>query len=99
MRCLVLACVLFLAACQTGDDWPAPDGGVVALPPHEMVPDQCLGDCPNGVGTDAAVDAPIDAEVDAGLATHPPFPMPSPCDTCVGFSCETACADAGVDAP
>lgn len=45
---------------------------------------------------DASIDAPIDAD---DRIPRPPLPMPSPCDTCVGFSCEAACADAGVDAP
>lgn len=73
-----------------------PDASVVALPPHEMIPPECLGpDCSGGVGTDAGVDANTDAD----LATHPPFPTPSPCDTCVGFGCDSVCTDAGVDAP
>lgn len=47
---------------------------------------------------DAAVDASVDAP-DAATVPRPPLPMPSPCDTCVGFSCDAVCTDAGVDAP
>lgn len=55
MRYLTFACVLFLAACgdNTEPD-PLPDAAVTALPPHEMVPDECLGsDCPYDAGVDA----------------------------------------------
>lgn len=86
MRCLTLALILFITACFTacGDNTEPQDPRDAAI--VDVI--------------DAAPDAGVDAAVDAELvATHPPFPMPSPCDTCVGFSCEAACADAGVDAP
>lgn len=87
MRCLTLACVLFLAAIVAcGDNTEPSDPLDAAVVDTDAAPD-------------AGVDAPTDAEVDAELATHPPFPMPSPCDTCVGFGCDQVCADAGVDAP
>lgn len=90
-------CLVLVSGCSLyfeGDNGLAPDAGVVAEPPHEMIPPECLGfDCAG------AVDAGVDAEIDAELATHPPFPTPSPCDTCVGFGCDSVCADAGVDAP
>jgi hypothetical protein len=45
------------------------------------------------------VDAAVDAAVDApDTIPRPPLPMPSPCDTCVGFGCDSVCTDAGVDA-
>jgi len=90
-----------LPACHTlscPDTAPCADGvcdcaGVLcaqtAAPPSEPPPSECLGfDCPDA-----------GADTDAFEATHPPFPTPSPCDLCVGFACEAACADAGVDAP
>lgn len=83
MRCLTLALFLFLAACQTGDNLPDDSADVDAVT----------------ASLDAAVDAVVDAVPDAETIPRPPLPMPSPCDTCVGFSCEAVCADAGVDAP
>lgn len=85
MHCLTLACVLFLAALAgCGDNVETDDTLDAAVTDVVDAPVDAV---------DAAADAP-----DAELATHPPFPMPSPCDTCVGFGCDTVC-DAGVDAP
>lgn len=87
-------CALYFGDDRDPDDAAQVDADVVILPPSEPPPDECLG--PDCTG---APDAGVDAEVDAPTATHPPFPQPNPCDTCVGFSCETVCTDAGVDAP
>lgn len=64
--------------------------------------DNLIVDAPDSapiVDIDASVDASVDAEIDAETIPRPPLPMPSPCDTCVGFSCDSVCVDAGVDAP
>jgi hypothetical protein len=102
-RAYILLLGLLLPACalyfENEHDAPEPDAAVVALPPSEPRGPMCVGfDCPDAANGNL-IDAAIDAAIDAPLATHPPFPQPSPCDTCVGFSCETVCADAGVDAP
>jgi len=91
---LIMTTVVALIVNGCGDNTEPPgiDASVVALPPHETPPDGCLGpDCPS-VGSG-------DAGLDDAVATYPPFPSPAPCDTCVGFSCEAVCTDAGTDAP
>lgn len=92
-----------LCGCELyfGDDHERDDAAqAVALPPHEPPPDECLGfGCPGAIDAGVGVDADIGADIDAATATHPPLPQPDPCSTCVGFSCDTVCADAGVDAP
>lgn len=83
MRCLTLALFLFLAAITACGDNTEPGDPLDAAV----------------IDTDAPVDAEVDAVPDAETIPRPPLPMPSPCDTCVGFSCDAVCTDAGVDAP
>lgn len=88
MHCRTLALILFITACFTAT---ACGDNVETTDPL----DAAVADV-----TDAAVDAAVDAPIDApDTIPRPPLPMPSPCDTCAGFGCDTVCADAGVDAP